>query len=246
MVAILWVAVNDRTQPPRQDQGSIDDRIDLFLTEIALIARAHNHDNPYAFNTDALGEPIRDENGGNRRGHFDDLKADHPSCIYGIMSRLFQSINTHPLFQPLPPIEYEFIGALKDHFDRKLGQCSYDQLMSLENSSDEIPFQPTPEQIQHVKAMNMSSSQMEAFHRYLENKYPAYQQSHDMKATVSSYMTNDYQWIKFADSAGVNQLMENAKKRAKLESASSLDIFSTSCTNNNEHFDNTTLTINIS
>ena len=241
LVALLWVAVCDKSQPPARGEGSIDDRIDLFITEIAGMARAHNHDNPQAVLTDANCDPILMKNPNKksgppmitRKGKFDDLQPDHPSCGPGLNTRLFQSIWAHPLFQDrLPPIEAEFISALQDHFRDKFNRLTAEQLTTIRDTIADFAF-ATNEDKEPLRTLNMTAVDANNFRRYLEGKYTMYRASNDMKATVNDFMNQPYQVITFANAATVLDLLKTAidAKQRPLVSLGNTGMFATSSHN---------------
>jgi hypothetical protein len=95
-IALFYLAASDEAIGV-VDGISPDDRLDLFIRQIALIGRAHNYD----------------------QDQVDDLGPDRPSCTWGVLRRLFQSVLGHPDFMSVTQeIAIQACNQqIKNHFD---------------------------------------------------------------------------------------------------------------------------------
>ena len=89
LIALCYLAARDSKMPPIDDY-TVETRLEYFIRALASMERAHNWDNTRE-RVDGKGNRIIEE--------YDDLKGDRPSCWPGMKSRLYQSVQGHPLFK---------------------------------------------------------------------------------------------------------------------------------------------------
>jgi hypothetical protein len=85
-INICYLGVTDKDDEPT-DGHTLQSRFDHFVTELALLGRAHNWD---------TSRPRADGRGVEE---FDDMCGDKPSCYSGVQRRLNQSVAGHSLFR---------------------------------------------------------------------------------------------------------------------------------------------------
>ncbi len=130
LIAYLWLAAKDNGHPPQRNEGTVEERVELFIRQIALINRAHNWDKTRTVEN-ANGEILKEE--------YDDLGGDKPSCFSGVKSRLFQALLNHPLYQPLDAnIVYQFIREnTHAHYHNVLSSYDGSQLERLQEQLED-------------------------------------------------------------------------------------------------------------
>ena len=84
LISLLYLAVDDSSV--LTEDYTLQSRFDHFVTELAMIGRAHNWDK---------SRPRADGCG---LEEYDDQGGDKPSCYSGVKRRLFQAVVGHPLF----------------------------------------------------------------------------------------------------------------------------------------------------
>ncbi|MGE4348418.1 MAG: ankyrin repeat domain-containing protein [Candidatus Berkiella sp.] len=93
LISYFWIALNDETiqlEPGFSAEGNKN----ILAGIIALLNRGHNTDERALFLKDLRA--FRNEEHGIKTTTADDLKADAPTCVYGLMKRLLQSQYGHP------------------------------------------------------------------------------------------------------------------------------------------------------
>ncbi len=88
LLAILYLAVNDKDMQPNED-FTMQSRWHHFYLQLALAGRAHNIEKKVV---------VLDADGNETEREVDDMKADKPTCGRGIMRNLHQCVLGHPLF----------------------------------------------------------------------------------------------------------------------------------------------------
>lgn len=168
LIAMLWVAVQDRTIPPT-DGHTLEGRIDHFIDELAQTGRAHNWDNS-RIKVDASGAPLVDENGHVIEEEYDDLMGDKPSCFSGMKRRFLQSVIGHPLLKILTEqdIKQELRDFLRSHFTSLIHDTNREMLWTAWHnycaSADLSDADP-------LRALDITSSQQALFIQMLTEKY---------------------------------------------------------------------------
>jgi len=104
LIALCFLAVTDESIQPT-DEFTIENRLENFIIELALINRAHNWDKSRLTSEGKYEQ-------------YDDGEGDKPSCKYGLSSRLLQSVQGHPLFKTLTLeiIKQELRDFTREHF----------------------------------------------------------------------------------------------------------------------------------
>ncbi len=117
LIAYLWVAAKDKAQPPGPEDGSVADRVENFIWQIAYCNRAHNWDS----------------------NEIDDLKKDRPTCASGVKSNIFQALLYHPLYKPLDKnMIMRFLGdRIYEHYQGIFFCYEEETLQNIKKVADE-------------------------------------------------------------------------------------------------------------
>jgi hypothetical protein len=107
---------------------------------------------------------------------YDDLEPDSPNCGDGVDSRLYQSVQDHPLFAQLLTediLNQEVYDYIQNQFKARLTQLTPDALRALNNIFEDFSFMGvlTPEQQQPLLSYNLSQEQQQAFIERMKQKY---------------------------------------------------------------------------
>jgi hypothetical protein len=157
-IALFYLGATDAAQPDL-DGVTLTTRFQLFVNEIALIARAHNWDKKRL----KAGSTTEWE-------EYDDLEADKPSCHLGVKNRLFQSVVGHPLFQVLTKegVKQELVQFMRAHFMQRI-QASADHGHAYQLAWNELctnaVFNPV------LNELDVPEAGQQGFIQYLREKY---------------------------------------------------------------------------
>ncbi|RUR09053.1 hypothetical protein [Legionella sp. km772] len=170
LIALLYLAAKDRDIAPIEGY-TVETRIEQFIKELALIARAHNWDQE-RFKLASNGEILLDDDHNPIMEEYDDLEADRPSCYSGVKRRLFQSVQGHPLLVLLTTdkINAELYDFARKHF------------ANLINDSNRIDFKRvwnkviagndlTDADLRILKSADFSLEKQKEFIQFLAEKY---------------------------------------------------------------------------
>lgn len=146
LIALAFVAVTDE-----KIQGitgaTWEDRLDFFISQLSDIARAHNRDRTGVAN-------------------YDDLRADNPSCRFGITRRLYQSVLDHPLFIPLIDLlEAQIVEQMKNHFQKKINPRNHQALLKAWQDCVEYP---SSESLAVLQQLNPTETELEDIARQVK------------------------------------------------------------------------------
>jgi hypothetical protein len=135
IIAFLYCAAKDESQPPMEKNMSTQDRVKLFFRALSLINRQHNWDN-YRDILDDEGKPIPGQ-----REQYDDMRGDRPTCLIGVKRNLYQSLISHPLykFQYLEAgLAKRFImQQIRAHYVETLPSLTVDELIEVQETVDQ-------------------------------------------------------------------------------------------------------------
>lgn len=143
-IALMYLGASDAAQPAL-DGFDTASRFENFISELALIARAHNWDRT---------RQVRDANNGRlRTEEYDDLTGDRPSCYSGVKRRLFQSVVGHPLFKllRLDDIKQLLASRMREHFQRVIEQGPQEELAQAWAVILKLVYSPAQEQEQQAR-----------------------------------------------------------------------------------------------
>ncbi len=156
LIVLLCLAAQDTSMPPQA--GSAQDRLTHFLTELALIARAHNWDK------------TRTQSGRSSPEHYDDLEGDKPSCFSGVKRRLFQSVVDHPLLKmmDIPQELNEFIRA---QLKAQLESMSAEEKSELLAAWNNYCISLESSEAEPLGALHIDETKQKAFLASLREKY---------------------------------------------------------------------------
>jgi hypothetical protein len=169
VICLYYLAAIDDKSPPI-DGYTLETRLEGFIDELALIARAHNWDRTRV-KTNEEGELVLDEDGTPIEEEYDDLEGDRPSCFSGVKRRLFQSVKGHLLLIMLTGeiIREELRVFVRQHFKDTVnkGNCS-----GLKKAWDACAGEgPTDEDLAKLRELNISPEKQTAFITSLGEKY---------------------------------------------------------------------------
>ena len=156
-ILLMWLASQDENQPPTENH-TLEGRLTHFVSELALLGRAHNWDKTRI--NESTGE---DE-------EYDDLRGDDPSCYSGVKRRLFQSVIGHPLIQVLTMdnLKQELRSFVRAHIQEHINEANREQLIQAyqkyTNSTDLTDAAP-------LKDLDIETAKQDEFIKYLEKKY---------------------------------------------------------------------------
>jgi len=162
VICLYYLAAIDSQCAPT-DGYTIETRLEGFIDELALIARAHNWDKK-RFKINKDGNPVMEE--------YDDLEGDRPSCYSGVPRRLFQSVRGHPLLNILTKsiIDAELRGLILSHLRKSVNpenrsaiHSAWDKIISLDKL--------TQDDIAVLTSLNISEEKQGQFIGYLRDKY---------------------------------------------------------------------------
>lgn len=99
---------------------------------------------------------------------YDDLRADDPSCCFGITRRLQQSVLDHPLFIPLLDlVEAQIVSQMRESFESKINRENSEALLHAWQECVEFPskeyvsvlhqIDPSPQEIEQIKKRVLSN-----------------------------------------------------------------------------------------
>lgn len=131
IIAYLYLAVIDHEVLPVNGH-TFESRLTYFINELAGLGRAHNWDNRrLAKNND--GTQRYDKEGKKVYEYYDDLKADKPSCVGGVLLRLFESVVGHRLFNKLTGsvLNQEIRDFIRQQLAKQLNESTFQQLDQL-------------------------------------------------------------------------------------------------------------------
>ncbi|MFZ4076894.1 MAG: hypothetical protein ACOYKA_02815 [Legionellaceae bacterium] len=163
-IAIFWQAVSDETTPAVGGY-TLEGRIDAFIMGLADLGRAHNWDRT----------KINSKTG--KYEQYDDLEHDKPTCGGGIDTRLYRTIQGHPLTQgglTLEIVDQELNDFVRVHFNttiRALDATAKDQLYEdiveyvcdVAGASDDLKAS--------IATLNISTEGQQRFLTFMSNKY---------------------------------------------------------------------------
>ncbi len=202
LMAYLWVAANDDSQPPREANITVADRVDLFIRQIALLNRAHNWDKHRRV-MDALGNLVVEE--------YDDVEGDKPSCYSGVKSRLFQALLYHPIYEILDKsVTQQFIkDAIHQHYTKILNDNTVEELQILQTAVGNyfIEFKTTLE-LETLAFTDMQRSTIKAtfINHYGEKRAAPFLPIVDELLKKDGLISNDF--LRFYQSAHLDKLFE--------------------------------------
>ncbi|MBA2649007.1 MAG: hypothetical protein H0U75_05290 [Legionella sp.] len=178
LIALFFLAVIDKEVDPI-DGFTLETRLEHFISEIALIGRAHNWVKTKV--VDEMNKPILDKEGRPLTIEADKVKkGDKPSCFSGAKRRLFQSVQGHTLFKVLNTeiLAGEIRNFVRQHFIQAI---SLNNPYSLNKAWDDLTLgeQGTYEVL---KVLDISEIKIQQFLHNLESKYgPQFQNGMDLK-----------------------------------------------------------------
>ncbi len=206
LIAYLWVAANDVNHPPREDNITIADRVDLFLRQLALLNRAHNWDKTHF---------LRDKDNNSIEEEYDDGEGDKPSCLSGVKTRLFQSLLYHPLYEILDKsITRQFItDTLHEHYTKMLNDSTIGDLEALQTAVGNyfVGFETTPA-LENLALTDMQRATIKAtfIHHYGKKKAAPFLSVVDDLLKEDGLIANHF--LRFYQSAHLDKLLENMQK----------------------------------
>ncbi len=158
VICLYYLAAIDEKSPPI-DGYTLETRLEGFIDELALIARAHNWDH-----TRLDDNSIEEE--------YDDLEGDRPSCFSGVKRRLFQSVKGHPLLIMLTSetITEELRVFVRQHFKDTVNEGNRRNLNDVWNKiteGDDL----TTEDLATLHILDMPLAKQDAFITSLGEKY---------------------------------------------------------------------------
>ncbi len=158
LIVLLWLAAQDEIMPPQE--ASVEDRLTLFVAELALIGRAHNWDQTRT----RPGHPTPEQ--------YDDLEGDKPSCYSGMKKRLFQSVLDHPLLKVMD-IEQDLREFVRTQLQAQIKSMTREQKEKLLRVWDAIINQESysSENLELLKSLSISEKKQEIFMEELREKY---------------------------------------------------------------------------
>ncbi len=154
LISMLYLAAKDEGVPPTNGH-TLETRLSHFFDELAHIGRAHNWDKTRK-NARGVSE------------QYDDLEGDEPSCSSGVICRLFQAIQGHPLLEilTLDDVKQELRDFMREHFTKHITPDNLAELTNAcvklyEGSECGVCFTP----------LNVSETEQYAFLQYMKDKY---------------------------------------------------------------------------
>lgn len=204
LMGYLWLALNDK-ELELEAGFTVEGNLQVFAAVIAELNRGHNVDER-ALYKDGI-ETTRE----------DDLKADRPTCQYGVTKRLFQSQYGHPLTRGLDNdilrewmvaqvIKHRNENADFDNLFDKLDKVSVDILKDISNDmgsygmscigegeSSDVAMLDDEAMTQKKQALKISEEQLEASIKALKRYFSKVriEEAHDPK--IKDYFTQkDY------------------------------------------------------
>ena len=158
LISILFLAAKDE-EVAATDGYTLETRVEQFIAELALIARAHNLDNS------RITASLKSE-------EYDDFEGDKPSCYSGVKRRLFQSVQGHPLLKILTAqdIDQELHDFVRKYFIEHIHSGNSKKL--LDAWQEIIATSVSSQENQAILMMlNISESAQAEFVKYLRVKY---------------------------------------------------------------------------
>ncbi len=118
LIAMLYLAAKDETTPI--EAYKLEERIELFIKELALIVRTHNSEQQ-GLKRDEKGNALKDDKGLLIMEPYDDLEEDQPACFSKVKHHLFQSMLGCTLLDLLvnKKVEGELYALMRKHFPSK-------------------------------------------------------------------------------------------------------------------------------
>lgn len=157
LIVMLWLAATDPDFPSTEG-NTTESRFEHFISELALIGRAHNWDNS------------RIKNDRKEKEEYDDLEGDKPSCYSGVKRRLFQSVHDHSLFNMLSKeiLIHEFRNFVREFYQSVITESNqpalkkaYADYLSSLNFEDAKP----------LEILNIPEQKQKELYTHLTHKY---------------------------------------------------------------------------
>ncbi|KTD52949.1 hypothetical protein [Legionella quateirensis] len=161
-IVLLWAAAADTTAAPTEGH-TLEGRIVHFITELALINRAHNWDKK------RLAKRL---DGTEFMEHYDDLEGDNPSCFSGDLRRLFQSITGHPLVRALGTelLDAELRDFARAHFSSRITPQNLQQLRGIAEALVDLK-ELSEQRMETLRGLDISEQDFNTFIEKLSEKY---------------------------------------------------------------------------
>ncbi|MBL7481470.1 hypothetical protein [Legionella bononiensis] len=161
-IVLLWAAATDATAAPTEGH-TLHGRMFHFITELALINRAHNWDKK---------RPAKRLDGTEFMEQYDDLEGDKPSCFSGGLRRIFQSITAHPLMRALGTelLDAELRDFARAHFSSRITPQNLQQLRGIAEALVDLK-ELSDQQIETVRRLDISEQEFNTFIEKLSEKY---------------------------------------------------------------------------
>lgn len=179
LIATLWMAVSDTTEPPIDDY-TVNTRIDTFFTQFSEFQRAHNCDKRRERKT-AQGAPIYGKDGQVELEYYDDGEADKCGCYIGFKDRAFDAVqgNVYVRGLTLEKVKYELRKFMHQHFKNKI---SDENRMVLSQAWTSIIAQEPcdPEILASLKSLNVSPTQQKKFLKNFKREHEELRTNSDL------------------------------------------------------------------
>ena len=159
LIALLYCAARDENIAQEDSEGfTPETRFAHFIDELSHIGRAHNWD--------------RSRERNNKSEEYDDLEGDRPSCFSGVKRRLFQAVLGHPLLIILTKdkVIEELRSFVRQHFGQAITPINAEKLEAIWNKRI-LAEDLTEEEINTIKAIDISKAKQEEFIKYINTKY---------------------------------------------------------------------------
>ena len=154
-ICVFYLAAIDTEFTPTNGY-TLDTRLDCFIEELALMARAHNwNPNPNDINEER-----------------DDLERDRPSCFSGIKRRLFQSVRGHALTTMLTKdmIQEELRHFVRQHIEKTVNKYNRSAINVAWNKVFEGE-ELTSEDLAALRILDMPTEKQATLIAFLGGKY---------------------------------------------------------------------------
>lgn len=170
LISMFFLAAKDN-EMPAIDGFTIDTRLDYFISELAMIGRAHNWDESRP-RLDANGNCIYDSCGNPIFEEYDNLQGDNPTCVSGVKRHLFVSVLGHSLLKILTPDTFnaEVRTFVRKHFEAMITEEN-STLLKVAWNKNIVGDDLNKEEIDLLKSLEITPSQIRQFNNELTLKY---------------------------------------------------------------------------
>jgi hypothetical protein len=161
-IVLLWAAATDATAAPTEGH-TLHGRMVHFITELALINRAHNWDKK---------RPAKRLDGTEFKEQYDDLEGDKPSCFSGVLRRIVQSITAHPLMRALGTelLDAELRDFARAHFSSRITPQNLQQLRGIGKALVDLK-ELSEQRMETLRGLDISEQDFNTFIEKLSEKY---------------------------------------------------------------------------